>query len=442
MPSSEKTPQDLAKTIYDAISNSPDRPNQETLDAIFKAMFASSLKTEEGQPIKFSISYLSPKEPVPATPPMEFERPIRNTWTRIPFATAIPFNTRNAVKLAKATDPRTSSFAVFHTKSGLPIIWGLIDQNNPHYQFMNYDAPGGAPRPGIFQAEIRGLGHIFSSKDYDVIAELRINSITRSQPDVINVGPISVALQTALNGLANELKPLLPAAKIEPASTWTDLVRTNAKETLCRILSRIRDHRHGGALIITPDKKLTSLDPKFRIKYPRLRTSLLSAATSEATLAESSFEIRDEYLEKDVGHIPEPLYLDESISKFELADSKSEIDGVVWFLSLLSRVDGAVVLTTDLTVQGFGTEITCHQNPPKLFRTSDALARPDRLSAFRLEDYGTRHRSMMRYCYSTPGSIGFVISQDGDVRAIMRTQGKLVMWENIKLQRTRKARTK
>lgn len=32
--------------------------------------------------------------------------------------------------------------------------------------------------------------------------------------------------------------------------------------------------------------------------------------------------------------------------------------------------------------------------------------------------FGTRHQSMMRLCFARPGSVGFVVSQDGNVRAI------------------------
>jgi len=32
-------------------------------------------------------------------------------------------------------------------------------------------------------------------------------------------------------------------------------------------------------------------------------------------------------------------------------------------------------------------------------------------------------------------SLGFVISQDGDVRAMTQVRGKLVVWENLRLQR-------
>ena len=41
---------------------------------------------------------------------------------------------------------------------------------------------------------------------------------------------------------------------------------------------------------------------------------------------------------------------------------------------------------------------------------------------------------MMRYCFQHPGSVGFVISQDGEVRVITKVGERLVMWENIKLK--------
>lgn len=41
---------------------------------------------------------------------------------------------------------------------------------------------------------------------------------------------------------------------------------------------------------------------------------------------------------------------------------------------------------------------------------------------------------MMRYCSSHPGALGFVVSQDGFVRAITRVGSKVVMWENIRVR--------
>ena len=41
----------------------------------------------------------------------------------------------------------------------------------------------------------------------------------------------------------------------------------------------------------------------------------------------------------------------------------------------------------------------------------------------------------MRYCSHNPGSVGFVISQDGAVRAMTQVCGRVVMWENLRLRR-------
>jgi hypothetical protein len=41
---------------------------------------------------------------------------------------------------------------------------------------------------------------------------------------------------------------------------------------------------------------------------------------------------------------------------------------------------------------------------------------------------------MFSYGWNNAGSLGFVVSQDGDIRAITKVGDKLVMWENIKVQ--------
>jgi hypothetical protein len=64
----------------------------------------------------------------------------------------------------------------------------------------------------------------------------------------------------------------------------------------------------------------------------------------------------------------------------------------------------------------------------------DSGASPERLRRGDLEQFGTRHRAMMRYCNEHPGALGFVVSQDGDIRAVLRIGDRLVLWENIEVQ--------
>jgi DNA integrity scanning protein DisA with diadenylate cyclase activity len=140
-----------------------------------------------------------------------------------------------------------------------------------------------------------------------------------------------------------------------------------------------------------------------------------------------------EYLENKKD-IPIDLYLDENVSQTELHSIRSEIDGALWFISLLSRLDGLVLMNKNLVVRGFGVEIKSDSLPEKIYSCSRQI--PDELYLKEVDynHFGTRHRSMMRYCWNYPGTVGFVVSQDGDVRAMTKCNNKLLIWDNIKLQ--------
>jgi hypothetical protein len=111
--------------------------------------------------------------------------------------------------------------------------------------------------------------------------------------------------------------------------------------------------------------------------------------------------------EKD---LPLDLYFDDSIIEGELEDSKDETAGSLWFVSLLSRVDGLVLMDTSLKVVGFGVEILEDKESKNIWQAGDVHASKTKRRRLDPEDFGTRHRSMMRYCAAVPGSVGFVIS--------------------------------
>ena len=140
-----------------------------------------------------------------------------------------------------------------------------------------------------------------------------------------------------------------------------------------------------------------------------------------------------EYLQNE-DNIPIDLYLDENVSETELNSIRSEIDGALWFISLLSRVDGLVLMNKNLVVRGFGVEIKSSTPPDRVYLCSTRIPNNSSLKEVNYNHFGTRHRSMMRYCWNYSGTVGFVVSQDGDVRAITKYGNKLVIWDNIKLQ--------
>lgn len=131
--------------------------------------------------------------------------------------------------------------------------------------------------------------------------------------------------------------------------------------------------------------------------------------------------------------MPTALYLDESISEFDKIDTTAEIKGAIRFISSLSCIDGLIVLAPDLKVKGFGTVIELKDFPNTVYTSITSKINDAKLVPIESNHFGTRHRSMFSYCWNNQDSLGFVISQDGDIRAVTRIDDKLIMWENIKV---------
>jgi hypothetical protein len=426
-----KFPSDLARIVHtDLMRGHKASPPLSVLSELFQTLYWASLKTEESQPVRCHIVYLNPDKPDPNPP----QRIRKDRWICVPFGERIPFSIPDLVKIARASDPRTSSFAVYCDKNRQLYIWGLVDQGNRYFEYVNFDADGSFERPGLFQVSISGIGHIIAYHGFERIAELAIDSLITESYDVLRLGPIKAFLQPGINRFVASIADIVGPEVFHDRDHWSASFEDDWIATLCRLLLRIRNHRHGGALLITPDNSHEGLNLKYKATYDRLRIALEHQAlhTIQKTYAEDIIYDLMEYHDSDT--IPIELYLAESTEADDLEDSTSELDGCLWFVSLLARVDGLVLMSPDLEVQGFGVEILESEPPTRAFRATTATATQRSLQAIDYYRFGTRHRSMMRYCFHHPDSLGFVVSQDGEVRAVTRVGENLVMWENIRLQ--------
>jgi hypothetical protein len=145
--------------------------------------------------------------------------------------------------------------------------------------------------------------------------------------------------------------------------------------------------------------------------------------------------VRD--LKKKGKQMPIALHNECDNSELYLEDSNNELIGAIRFVSSLSCVDGLVLLSPLLTVNGFGTVIT-EKGLPEFVHISK-VSSPSRITKIKPEHYGTRHQSMFAYCNKHPDSVGFIVSQDGEIRAVKSVEGKLIMWENIKVYQFQKS---
>ena len=184
-------------------------------------------------------------------------------------------------------------------------------------------------------------------------------------------------------------------------------------------------------MLLSSERSNRGLNVKYPVLYDRLERALISRAVKLIDTTFASNMIGG-YLDDE--HIPVDFYFEENADETDLKHIRSEIDGVLWFISLLSRVDGLILMNKYLIVCGFGVEIKSAKPPEKIYICTRQIPSESSLKRVDYNHFGTRHRSMMRYCWNYSGVVGFVISQDGDVRAMTKYDHKLIIWDNIRLQ--------
>ena len=187
-------------------------------------------------------------------------------------------------------------------------------------------------------------------------------------------------------------------------------------------------------IIILPDEfnaDDTRLKDNLLIKYPcnydRIWKNLINKLLLNYKMFDLIFsEDTDENnMSGEILH--EYMFLQDKLKKIEM-----EIQDTSNFLTSLSEVDGAIVITDKLRLLGFGSEVTAKPNIPNLIKIAN-----DRNGVFGnylpIDSYGTRHRAAFRFCYNFENSVVFVISQDGSLRAVKKDDDDLVLWQDLGL---------
>jgi hypothetical protein len=403
-------------------------PRLSVLTALFQTMFSASLKTEESQAIEFHITYLNPENPDPSPPPN-----VRaNRWQCIRLGARLPFELHELVKLAKATSPRTSSISVYHDRAGKIFVWGLVDQAIGFNDFINNESDTGPERPGVLQASIVGVGHLRVYREYEHLAELRHDVMLPKPLPALLSRPISAMLAPGLAqhrlGVAMSLREF--RTSVGAGYDWSSAIDHCWTSAIARLVIRVQSLGHGGAFLISPRNDCKSMHIKYQLDYRRLKGSLVAYAAEtvkqhralEAAIKNKGADLEAEMLHRMLS------------STLELEDIRRELDSILWFISLLTRLDGVVLLTPHLDVRGFGVKLDCPEKMMHVVAAGDKNATFRRCRKIDHTHFGTRHQSMMRYCFQVPGSIGIVISQDGDARFMAKKHNRLVVWENVKLR--------
>ncbi len=422
-----KSVSDLAVAVWHHLGRKQvTSPSVSTLKQFFEIIYLASLKTEERRPLQLRIALVDPKNRDPHRPPA----PRASRWQFIEMENRLPLTVPNLVKLAKAADSWSSCLAAYFNSDSEFFIWGLVDQTVHFSTVLVREREGGYAQPGLFNVLTTGPADLTVYREWGFVARLAQDRLLGRQNNVFWAGPVADRLSAGIENYIKEVRKPFPRDERDEinvgylAEQWIS--------TLCRILISIQRYGHGGALLITTSN--SHLDVKYPIEYSRLPKALVNVGVWRQRAMRALWEIRGKRLTKYKNGVPWGWYLEEHVSESKREDVQDEITGCVRFISSLSCVDSLILASPDLSIRGFGVEIRPKKEVKTLYMAYSPAPKLKSLSRIDPYHYGTRHRSMMRYCMAHPRSIGFVISQDGEIRAVTRVQKRLVMWENLQVQ--------
>jgi hypothetical protein len=422
---------EVAKLIHRHLRRRKQRsPGIAQLEQLVKTLFFASLKTEESREVTCTVALVDVRDPAGEDPPQI--RPHRRSY--VPLETPIVLGTRTLTQFSQAAPPWASCIAVY-AKDQRFYICGFFDQEIQYRTALNQEGGSWFARPGLFQIEVTGVGSLTVFDDRTLITTLNQDAVIGTFRDVVNEGPIAKILAkyivTLEKKIRKRLSGLIPKVYIDiyfgesAADVWLQM--------LSRILLGIKRQKHGGALLIIPVLKSADLKIKYKLAYDKTELVIAKHITNAILENAAWFEIEN-YLEMEAENIPAVYYLDETVANNERKDAVQAEVGCANFIASLAGVDGLILMAGGVKVRGFAVEITRRRDPDKVYAARGARIGKGNLRQIDFARFGTRHRSMMRYCYHHPRSIGFVISQDGDIRAMTRVPRGLILWENIRLQ--------
>jgi len=206
-----------------------------------------------------------------------------------------------------------------------------------------------------------------------------------------------------------------------------DGARRISQQMVKRLLATMRDGHHGGMILYVPQERAADLlrsaihlkyafsDDAARRRYRALMNAVMHAlGAAAAEMSPRPARVGYEVYQRS-GR-PEIAALDEAI--FEVSQ----------LLAGLADVDGAVVITDQLEVLGFGAEIVGVPDVTTVRHARDLEATDFHVDG--VDRVGTRHRSAYRLCAFEPGCLAIVVSQDGGVQFVKSLDGAVTVWDH------------
>jgi len=397
-------------------------PSLSILEQLLSTTYQASLLHDEGRSVTFRLILCKPDRFTSNEGPPTGLHCLEFTDSR-------PFTAHELKQLSQAADYYRSLIGIKFGQNGKLRIWGIIHSGPRWLREVAGGRRASVPLPPSLVIKIIGPGSLEVCKGSLLLAKLDQGYLIGKSLDVFNslwlpaiFAPFREEYLTSHIAMREQTQK--PRASLDP-----DLPRMIGQHMVRRMIAAIRDSNHGGTLIlISPERtvelchtnryinfKYTFLDGEPRRRWGTLIVKALNTLAEVYGSRGTDITVGwKEYEKSTNGTIVE---LDEAIFEFS------------YLIARLAAVDGAVVLTKQFELLGFGTEIKLEQaHIPRVARALDLEGHQEEMES--VENVGTRHRSAYRLFKEMPDALAIVISQDKGVHFIKCRNGTVTYWNH------------
>ena len=401
-------------------------PDVDAFQLLVDIAFHASFMTEEKRRPGFRLIYCGPKDLHPVE---SHGVPFHRSRT-ISIPSPRPFTVSELNRIAPAADLTRFLVCVYPVKeeSKSLYIWGLLDVGDNWWKFVHREASSGKPPPNFLTVTSTAPGELSFSIQGDILLVLKDGALSYPMERPIWFGPVSEYLERSRQSLYDHTIKNLNTKKWDDDGPDDDYPRRFYNFFLERILYNVRYLGHGGTIILVPDE-IGSDDPrltdrillKYATNYDYAWDSLVRSLANHRNYFDRYFPLTHGEKELTLDAFKHFNYL-----KDEGASIDEEVQDTAKSIASLAGVDGALVITTQFKVLGFGGEIIA--SSPTL---SSVTEMSNKRRNIPIESFGTRHRSAFRFCSSFEDSVAFIVSSDGGVKATKRHGREMLFWPDI-----------
>ena len=397
----------------------PPLPSVEQLQYILETAFIASFAREEGRDLRFTIC---------CAPSIDVSRDGEgDVLPVLPFLEPRPLSVSAIRSLAPAVSPVNAAILVLCPPDGECQIAGVLNVGSNLARARRGGAIAPRPAPYALVIDVRDAGELHVYRGGIKLATLRAGSLQDQLAfSELEFLPISGMLTSGVDTIRTRLR----RPQHEPERETSDFEWTALLNTILSLVNGLESHGHGGTLLVAApgtegtvpirvkfdiSDRNTMLTDRF-VAFVNARHALVDAriARRRGIGAESTAEL----------------------SHFEDATLIAEEDlaGAADLVARLSAVDGALVVSSDLRVIGFGAEIVLDASRPVI--AQEVAGHPKRgetWPAIDGESFGMRHRSALRSVAAADSLAAFVVSQDGTVSFFWNQNGRVLVKRGVTL---------